>query len=147
MGDDDQAVTVVVRPLTVAQIPPFTRAVRPLLDVVSSIMNGAVDFDTLSAAIEDHFAEMVTAMAAATVRFERGASEDQKAAALAARASEIEAATIEQMLELLLAVISANKDFLRGRLIQALRTAAILSNGAGLTAMSASSAPASAATT
>jgi len=143
LGDDAQSVTVVVRPLTVAQIPAFTRAVKPLLDVVSSVMNGGANIESLSAAVEGHFEQMVSALSAATTRFERGANEEAKAAALAARAADIEAATVEQVLELLLAVIQANKDFLRGRLMQALRTAAVLTNGAGLTHTSQSSAPGS----
>jgi hypothetical protein len=147
LGDDEGAVTITVRPLTVAQIPGFTRAIRPMLDVVADVMANGVNFDTLAGAVEGNFTDMVAALAAATTRFPRGASDDDKASALAARAEQIEAATVEQVLELLLAVIQANKDFLRGRLVLALRTAAMLKAGAGLMSLSPSSAPDSPVTT
>lgn len=121
LGDGPSAVLVAVKPLKVGQLPSFTRAVRPLVEKISAALDGGINAEAIVSLIESDFDQVVEVLHAAT-----GAS-----------AEAIREATISQALELVLAVISANKDFLRGRLMAALKTAATLNLGAGQTPSSA----------
>ncbi len=109
---------VVVKPLKVGQIPAFARAVRPLSAQIEALIAGGLTVGAVLALLEAHTEQAVEALAAAT----------------GAPAAALNDSTIEQIGELLLAVIAANKDFLRGRLTAALKTAAAMNPGAGQTA-------------
>jgi hypothetical protein len=133
LGDDADAVRVVVRPLVTAQIPAFARAIEPIVGDVSDLLAGGLQAGAISALVQQHLPTVIQALAVATVRPAKGETEDALAARVAERAQAIEFATIDQTLELLLAVLGANKDFLHGRLAAALKTAATLNRGAGPT--------------
>lgn len=111
------AASIVVRPLKIGQLPAFARAARPLADKISAALAIGITAADVLALLADHTDAAVDALAAAT-----GASREALADS-----------TLEQLGDLLAAVISANKDFLRGRLIAALRTAAAGTSGAGPT--------------
>lgn len=121
LGEGPAAVRVVVKPLKVGQLPTFARAVRPLADKISAALAGGINPGAIAALIEEDFEQVVQVLHAAT-----GASVEA-----------IHEATISQALELVLAVLQANRDFLRGRMVAALRTAATLNPGAGPTPSSA----------
>lgn len=134
LGEDEDRVTIRVRPMQVDMIPAFTRAVQPLVGVISGLLGGeSLRIAEISAFVQENFDEVKSLLAVATTRVERGDTEDKLAAKIDARKQEIGLSSIDQALSLLLGVIQANKDFLSGRLMQALRTAAALRNGAGLT--------------
>lgn len=117
IGDGPTRTAVVVRALKVGQIPAFARAVRPLSGEVEALIAGGLSVGGVLALLEQHTDKVVEALAIAT-----GAS-----------AEALNDSTIEQIGELLLAVIAANKDFLRGRLTAAIQTAAKMNLGAGPT--------------
>jgi hypothetical protein len=119
IGDAANGTTlrVIVRALKVGQIPAFARAVRPLSTEVEALIAGGLSVGAVLALLEQHTDKVVEALSAAT-----GAPTDS-----------LNDSTIEQLGELLLAVLAANKDFLRGRLRAALQTAATMSAGAGQT--------------
>lgn len=108
---------VVVKALKVGQIPAFARAVRPLTAQVEALIIGGLSAGAVLELLEQHTDKVVEALSAAT----------------GAPAASLQDSTIEQMGELLLAVLAANKDFLRGRLTAAIRTAAMVNPGAGQT--------------
>ncbi len=108
---------VVVKALKVGQIPAFARAVRPLTAQVEALIAGGLSFGAVLDLLEQHTDKVVEALAAAT----------------GAPVAALQDSSIEQIGELLLAVLAANKDFLRGRLTAAIRTAAQLNPGAGST--------------
>lgn len=147
LGDDVDAVSVTVRPLLFNQIAPFTRAIEPVLGLVAKIMAEDAQPSSLLAAVRDDIDSLRAALAAATTRFAKGDSDEVRTAKLAEREDQIAVATLEQTLELLVAVILANKDFLRGRLRQMLQVAKAARPGAGPTPSSLSSALDSLATT
>jgi hypothetical protein len=117
LGDGAAAVRVIVKPMRVGQLPAFARALRPISSEIDRIMVDGMSVDSVLALIEGNFESAIEALHAAT-----GAAHDA-----------IRDATLDQALELFLAVLSANKDFLRGRLATALKTAAAVSPGAGRT--------------
>jgi hypothetical protein len=119
IGDKENgtAQRVVVRALKVGQLPAFARAVRPLTAQVEALIAGGLTVNAVLALLEQHTDKVVEALAVAT-----GASP-----------AALNDSSIEQIGELLLAVLAANKDFLRGRLTAAIRTAATLNPGAGQT--------------
>lgn len=117
IGDGATRTAVVVRALKVGQIPAFARAIRPLSGEVEALFAGGLSVGGVLALLEQHTDKVVEALAIAT-----GAS-----------AEALNDSTIEQIGELLLAVIAANKDFLRGRLTAAIQTAAKMNPGAGPT--------------
>jgi hypothetical protein len=119
IGDEANgtAQRVVVRALKVGQLPAFARAVRPLTAQVEALIAGGLSVNAVLALLEQHTDKVVEALAVAT-----GAS-----------SAALNDSSVEQIGELLLAVLAANKDFLRGRLTAALRTAATLNPGAGQT--------------
>lgn len=119
VGDEagGTAQTVTVRPLKVGQIPAFARAVRPVSDQVQAMLAGGLDVAGVMQLLEQHTEQVIEALAVAS-----GARQDA-----------LRDSTIEQIGELLLAVLAANRDFLRGRLTAAIRTAAAASSGAGQT--------------
>lgn len=108
--------TVIVRPLKVGQVPAFARAVRPLSDEITAMMQGGVTVAGVLALLESSTEKVVEALAAAT----------------GAPVASLNDSDLNQLGELLVAVLAANKDFLRGRLTAALKTAAAM-NGAGPT--------------
>jgi len=117
LGDGDSATTIVVKPMRVGQLPAFARALRPISAEIEQIVTSGASVDSVLGLIETQFDHVVEALHAATGA-PHGAIRDS---------------TIDQALALLLAVIAANKDFLRGRLATALTTAALLKPGAGQT--------------
>lgn len=120
IGDPDNgtAQRVIVKALKVGQIPAFARAVLPLTAEIETLIAGGLSVGAVLALLEKNTDKVIEAMAAAT----------------GAPVEALNDSSVEQMSELLLAVLSANKDFLRGRLSAALQTAAAASNGAGPTA-------------
>lgn len=117
LGEGPDAVSVTVRKLRVGQLPAFARALQPIADDVVRIMAGDVGASDLIALVGERTSNVVEVVSAAT-----GVS-----------AEAINEATIEQLLELVLAILTANRDFLRGRLMAAIKTAANLSRGDGPT--------------
>ena len=117
LGDGSTATTVVVKAMRVGQLPAFARALRPISSEIEHIVSSGASVDSVLSLVETRFENVVEALHAAT-----GAPKEA-----------INDSTIEQALALLLAVIAANKDFLKGRLAQALKTASLLKPGAGLT--------------
>jgi hypothetical protein len=117
LGDGTSAVAVVVRPLKVGQLPAFARAIQPLSAEIGAALTAGLSVDSVLGLVTEHFDKVVDALSAAT-----GATPEA-----------IREATVEQAMELVLAVLQANKDFLRGRLVAALKTAATVSPGAGKT--------------
>ncbi len=117
IGDGATERRVIVKPLKVGQIPAFARAVRPLSAEVEGLIAGGLSVPAVLALLETRTSDVVDALHAAT-----GAPVDS-----------LNDSSIGQIGELLLAVLAANKDFLRGRLTAALRTAATLNRGAGPT--------------
>lgn len=108
---------LVVKALKVGQIPAFARAVLPLTAEIETLIAGGLSVAAVLQMLEQHTDKVVEALAAGT----------------GAPAAALNDSSIEQIGELLLAVLAANKDFLRGRLTAALQTAAA-TNGAGPTA-------------
>lgn len=106
-----------VRPLKIGQLPAFARAVRPLADRLGALLAGGVTADAVLDLIEQDFDRLVEVLHVAT----------------GAPVEAVRDATLDQALGAVLAVLAANKDFLRGRLAAALRTAATLNPGAGPT--------------
>lgn len=115
--ENGTATRVVVKALKVGQIPAFARAVRPLSAEVEALIAGGLSVGAVLALLEEHTDKIVDALAAAT----------------GAPAASLQDSSVEQIGELLVAVLAANKDFLRGRLTAALQTAAMLNPGAGQT--------------
>jgi hypothetical protein len=117
LGEGPGAVTVTVKALKVGKLPAFARALQPLSGEISAAMAAGLTVDSVLGLVHEHFDRVIEALAVAT---------DASEAA-------IRDATIDQALELVLAVLQANKDFLRGRLVAALKTAAMVNPGAGKT--------------
>jgi hypothetical protein len=117
LGDGETKVVVVVKALKVGKLPAFARALQPVAGEIDAMFAAGVNAGAVLKLIEQHGEKVFEALEIAT----------------GAPKAVIEDSTIDQALELVLAVISANKDFLRGRLTAALQTAAQLKNGAGLT--------------
>jgi len=103
-----------VRPLKIGQLPAFARAARPLADRIGGLLAGGVTAEAVLDLIEQDFDRVVELLHVAT----------------GAPVEAVKEATLDQALG---AVLAANKDFLRGRLAAALRTAATLNPGAGPT--------------
>ncbi len=106
-----------VRALKVGQLPAFARAIRPLADRVQAMIAEGFTVEGVLGLIETDFDKVVEVLHVAT----------------GAPAESVRDATIDQALGAVLAVLGANKDFLRGRLVAALKTAATLNPGAGPT--------------
>ncbi len=106
-----------VRPLKIGQLPAFARAARPLADRIGGLLAGGVTAEAVLDLIEQDFDRVVELLHVAT----------------GAPVEAVKEATLDQALGAVLAVLAANKDFLRGRLAAALRTAATLNPGAGPT--------------
>ena len=119
IGDPETgtALRVVVKALKVGQIPAFARAVRPLSAEVEALIGGGLTVGAVLALLEQHTEKVIDALSAAT----------------GAPANALNDSSVEQIGDLLVAVLAANKDFLRGRLTAALQTAAKLNPGAGQT--------------
>jgi hypothetical protein len=116
-ADNGTAQTVTVRALKIGKLPAFARAVQPLAGEIEAILAGGLTAAGVLALVEQHFDKLVDALHIAT----------------GAPRQAIEDSTIEQALELVLAVLAANRDFLRGRMTAAIQTAAYLNRGAGPT--------------
>lgn len=108
---------VVVRPLTVGQLPAFARAIRPIIGQLGTL---ELSVDGLLDLIADHGEHVIEAVAVAT----------------GVPADDIRQAGADEMIALVAEVISANRDFLVGRLptaLQAVARAAAPSPGSGQT--------------
>lgn len=119
IGDPENgtAQRITVRALKVGQIPAFARAVRPLSAEVEALIAGGLTVGAVLALLEQHTDKVIEALSAAT----------------GAPANALNDSSVDQIGDLLVAVLAANKDFLRGRLTAAIRTAATLNPGAGQT--------------
>ncbi len=117
LGEGASAWRGQVRPLKVGQLPAFARALRPLADHVQAAIAGGLTVESVLALVETDFDRVVEVLQVAT----------------GAPVESVRDATIDQALGAVLAVLAANKDFLRGRLAAALKTAATLNPGAGPT--------------
>lgn len=106
-----------VRALRVGQLPAFARALKPIADDIGRIMDGDVSASSIIDLVAEHTEHIIEAASAAT-----GASPDL-----------IREATIEQLLELVAEILRANRDFLRGRLLSAIKLAATPNRGDGPT--------------
>ncbi len=117
LGEAPNERLVTVRALRVGQLPAFARAVGPIAEDITRIMRGDVSAVSIASIIAERTDDVVAAASTAT-----GVDPDV-----------IREATVEQMLELVLAILQANRDFLRGRLLSAIKSAATLSRGDGPT--------------
>lgn len=117
LGEGATAWSGQVRPLKIGQLPAFARAARPLADRIGGLLAGGVTAEAVLDLIEQDFDRVVELLHVAT----------------GAPVEAVKEATLDQALGAVLAVLAANKDFLRGRLAAALRTAATLNPGAGPT--------------
>lgn len=125
-GDDQrQQLKVAVKPLTLGRLPAFARALEPVIGEIQAVLEQGVSPQTLVALVGGNFDKLLDALEVAT-----GAPREK-----------LDASTLDQGLELVLAVLQANRGFFRGRAASALRMAAVIS-GAGPTASRPSSAPA-----
>lgn len=99
-----------IRPLTIGQIPPFTRALRPMMGALVGVIQGkdaaAMGVGMLDL-VADHGEQIIELVSIAT----------------GLPASTVSAADAAELLPAVQAVIAVNKDFLIGRLIPALRAA------------------------
>jgi hypothetical protein len=117
--------TFVVRPLTIGQLPAFTRHIRPMAGAIAPLLDGAQGeqgdlMATLLDLITEHGDGLIEA-AAIALRVKRG---------------EIESLDPMEFLQLLLPVVKVNADFFARRLQPALRQAmgeAAASRGGGQT--------------
>jgi len=107
LGEGDKARTINVRPLKVRQIPGVTRALRPLAGQIGALVNGGVTPDAVLELLEHHTEKVVEVLAEASD----------------VPVDVLNDSDVDQLAGLLLAVITANKGFLSGRLIAALQTA------------------------
>lgn len=101
-----------IRPLKIGQIPAFTRALRPMMGGIAAAVGGdnAITIGTaLVDLIADHGEGIIELLAVATQ----------------IPAAEIAEADPAELVPVIQAVISVNKDFLLGRLIPALRAAVV----------------------
>lgn len=133
IGFGDEVVHVTVRAMDVVQISRFARAVRPIFgDVVAALSGegGAASFLDL---IENKIDAVVEALSEATLPHRKGESPDERDVRVAERREILRITPADALGDLLVAVLAANKDFLRGRLTAALQTAAMLNPGAGQT--------------
>lgn len=126
LGSDPAAAHIaVVKPLTLGKLPAFARALQPIADEIQAILAADIDTGTVMGLVANRFDDLIAALEVAT----------------GAPRAAIEAATLDQGLELVLAVLQANRGFFKGRAASALRMAAVIS-GAGPTPSRSSSAPA-----
>lgn len=133
IGSGDDTEQIVVRAMDVVQLSGFARAVRPIFDDVAAMLSGEGDAASILGLIEHKVDAVIDALSEATLPHRKGEAPDQRDARLAERREILRITPIDGLGELLLAVLGANKDFLRGRLTAALRTAATLNLGAGQT--------------
>ena len=99
-------------PLTMGQLPAFARTIRPLSDVLGQFADGERHL-TAAAVIDlmaDHGEQIIEAVSIAT-RIPR---------------AELEAGDVGDLLHLVPAVLSVNRDFLLGRLPPTMRAAVSL---------------------
>lgn len=136
LGDGDDAVQVSIQPLTVIQLPGFTRAVQPILEEATKIAGGNLDLAAIASLVETHFEPTVRLLAVATVRPLRGESPDAIESRLTQRADDIRFATMDQALALMVEVLGANRDFLE-RLLHRVQQVTQLIGGTGPTPSSA----------
>lgn len=124
IGDGLDAVTIVVRALKVGVLKEFAAALKPISGEVESILAGGLSARGVFELVETRIDDVVHALAVATTPLIRDETDESRAARVAERASLLQHADVEQVIELALATISANKNFLRGRLAMVLRVAA-----------------------
>jgi hypothetical protein len=110
--------SVRIRSLTVGQLPPFARAIKPMLGpVVNSFNLGAMSAEQVVGLIADHGEQVVEAASIAT----------------GIPVAEINAAGPDELMLLVAEVLTANRDFLNRLLNQALQAAAKATPGTGPT--------------
>lgn len=125
LGEGPEAIDVVVRPLVLGKLPAFARALGPLSEQLEVLLREGLSARGLMGLVENHLPNALEALEVAT--------DVPKA--------KLEQLTIDQALELVLSVMTANRNFFKGRMATALRMAAAVS-GSGRTASRPSSAPA-----
>lgn len=136
LGDGDDAVHLSIQPLTLIQLPSFTRSVQPIIEEVTKIAGGNLDMAAIASLIEKHFEPAVRLLAVATVRPLRGESPEATESRLSKRAEDIRFATMDQALALMVEVLGANRDFLE-RLLHRVQQVTQLIGGTGPTPSSA----------
>jgi hypothetical protein len=115
-----------IRPLKVGQLPGFARAIKPIGGAIEAMATGraALDFAGILAIVADHGEAVVDAVSIAT----------------GVPKAELNDATPDQLIELVVVVLKVNADFFKGRLTPAILAAvnrvvpATESPGAGPTA-------------
>lgn len=106
-----------IRPIRVGKLPAFSRAIQPILPALTAAFGGGrLDAAAIVAMIGEHGDAFFDALSIA--------SEIPR--------QELEDGDIADLLEVVAKVMAANRDFLTGRLIQALR-ATVPTTGAGPT--------------
>jgi len=149
IGPEEEQHEVRVRAMDLVQIARFTRAVRPIFDDVAALFSGGIEPAAIMALIETKLPHVAEALAEASLPHRKGEADDQRDARVAEQVELLRCTPTRVVSELLLEVIAANRDFLSGRLMSALRTAGTMARaGDGTTPASQSQArPAGPATT
>lgn len=150
IGPEEEQRDVRVRAMDLVQLAGFTRAVRPIFDDVAALFAGEFNAGAIFGLIETKLVHVVEALAEATLPHRKGEAQDQRDSRVAEQVELLRCTPTKVIGELLLEVLAANRDFLSGRLMSALQTAAtVVRAGSGTTPSSQSpgDAPAGPATT
>lgn len=101
--------TIMVKPLKVGQLPAFARAIKPLTGTLEAMATGAavLNVGAFVGLVDEHSEALVQAVSIAT-----GIPVDQ-----------INEATLDQLLVLIVGVVKVNADFFKGRLTPAILAA------------------------
>ncbi len=112
---------VQVKPLTVGQLPAFARAIKPIFGTLEeAFTTGSLSAGLILDLAADHGEQVVEAISVAT----------------AVPVEKINQATPDELLMLVVEVMSINRDFLLRRLNPAIQSAAVAAFGSGQTASS-----------
>jgi hypothetical protein len=117
LGEGLTAQTIVVKPMKLGKLPAFARALGPISGDIEKMLAEGLSAGAVIKLVEGRFGDVLEALQIAS-----GATREA-----------LEESTLDQGMELLLAVLRANRDFFKGRAATVLRTAATLNNGAGPT--------------
>jgi hypothetical protein len=117
LGDGPGRTEVVVKPMKLGKLPAFARALGPISGDIETMLAEGVSAAAVIKLVDGRFGDVLEALVIAS-----GATREL-----------LEDSTLEQGMELLLAVLRANRDFFKGRAATVLRTAAELNSGAGPT--------------
>lgn len=143
IGPEDDQRDVRVRAMDLVQLARFTRAIKPIFDDVAALFAGEFNAGAIFGLIDTKLVHVVEALAEATLPHRKGEAEDQRDARVAEQVELLRCTPTKVIGELLLEVLAANKDFLSGRLMSALRTAGtVVRAGTGTTSSSPSPADA-----